>query len=602
MAVLTPETFANIERDADDIGKTPNIDALIVPRYGAPYKSFPMVSREGEEYFLEAAQLVIQSGLLEGFNTEAELLASRPSVPKKYAKANDTKVVWFWNRPEGAPDGNYWVSTGLSELDQAKEIISQRVDVISDAIHTHILIDLNKNRMFAVQKDGGLKAVGLNGTIQEEILNALSSANKANNNIEQRATISSDAIHTHIFSDVSKQKMFAIQKDGGLVITGFDGTLQDILNDLYKVTSAGQVTGDTSIAMLRTKRDIFTDDSQQVLDMQRYASIIGAPAPIDLHKRIYTINESWLDAIKFSKPANKTIVKTPYRPDDGVVHPHVIEFYNGFRGYRYLIKLEPYYNTQEAFENPCVYGSNDLVTLDLLDGFQQPLAERPISEFGQNHNSDGVFTYDPRTGDLILVWRETWRNYQNTDNTYDALAMRKTKDGYLWTDKEYLLEPRAVGTGFNTAAPGILYDPIKDEWHIYVGTGNSVQHYVKKELSKENWQLPETIITPSGFAPWHLDVRFVGNKIVMLVHDLTNGQFRFGVSSDFVNFTWANESNYTESGTDMYKATFLPKINSSNQLGFIVMWTSRQENVDINKRWNLFINQTNYVDAGVEFI
>ncbi|MGQ1467995.1 SGNH/GDSL hydrolase family protein [Acinetobacter baumannii] len=62
---------------------------------------------------------VIADGLLEGFTTEAELLASRPTVLKKYAKAEDTKAIWFWNKPEGAPDGNYWENTGLSELDQA---------------------------------------------------------------------------------------------------------------------------------------------------------------------------------------------------------------------------------------------------------------------------------------------------------------------------------------------------------------------------------------------------------------------------------------------------------------------------------------------------
>lgn len=68
----------------------------------------------------EAIQEVISAGLMEGFGTEAELLASRPTVLKKYAKAEDTKVVWFWNKPEGSPEGNYWTKSGLSELEQAK--------------------------------------------------------------------------------------------------------------------------------------------------------------------------------------------------------------------------------------------------------------------------------------------------------------------------------------------------------------------------------------------------------------------------------------------------------------------------------------------------
>ncbi|MDP9803214.1 serine hydrolase [Acinetobacter calcoaceticus] len=62
---------------------------------------------------------VIADGLMEGYATEAELLASRPTTLKKYAKAEDTKAIWFWNKPEGAPLGNYWINTGLSELERA---------------------------------------------------------------------------------------------------------------------------------------------------------------------------------------------------------------------------------------------------------------------------------------------------------------------------------------------------------------------------------------------------------------------------------------------------------------------------------------------------
>ncbi|NUG31012.1 hypothetical protein [Acinetobacter baumannii] len=68
----------------------------------------------------DAIQQVIAAGLMEGFVTEAELLATRPTEPKKYAKAEDTDVVWFWNKPQGSAEGNYWTSTGLSQLDQSK--------------------------------------------------------------------------------------------------------------------------------------------------------------------------------------------------------------------------------------------------------------------------------------------------------------------------------------------------------------------------------------------------------------------------------------------------------------------------------------------------
>jgi lysophospholipase L1-like esterase len=72
----------------------------------------------------EAIQQVIAAGLMEGFTTEAELLATRPLEPKKYAKAEDTDVIWFWNKPDGSPSGSYWTSTGLSEYNRAINFVN----------------------------------------------------------------------------------------------------------------------------------------------------------------------------------------------------------------------------------------------------------------------------------------------------------------------------------------------------------------------------------------------------------------------------------------------------------------------------------------------
>jgi len=49
MPVLTPQDFTNIKRDIEDTGKAINTDANVIPRYGAIFKSIPMVSRLFEE-------------------------------------------------------------------------------------------------------------------------------------------------------------------------------------------------------------------------------------------------------------------------------------------------------------------------------------------------------------------------------------------------------------------------------------------------------------------------------------------------------------------------------------------------------------------------
>ncbi|WP_391485645.1 SGNH/GDSL hydrolase family protein [Acinetobacter pittii] len=80
----------------------------------------------------EAIQQVIAAGLMEGFPTEAELLATRPTEPKKYAKAEDTDIIWFWNKPTGSPDGNYWISTGLGDYARAVIYTLESVEIPVD--------------------------------------------------------------------------------------------------------------------------------------------------------------------------------------------------------------------------------------------------------------------------------------------------------------------------------------------------------------------------------------------------------------------------------------------------------------------------------------
>ncbi|MDV7568868.1 hypothetical protein WBV29_08670 [Acinetobacter baumannii] len=99
----------------------------------------------------EAIQQVIAAGLMEGFATEAELLATRPTVPKKYAKAEDTDVIWFWNKPEGSPDGNYWISTGLSEYDRAVNYVNNKTKKLDNVFE--------KDLPFSVSDGAGRRAL-----------------------------------------------------------------------------------------------------------------------------------------------------------------------------------------------------------------------------------------------------------------------------------------------------------------------------------------------------------------------------------------------------------------------------------------------------------
>ncbi|MDX8160428.1 hypothetical protein SLJ89_14375, partial [Acinetobacter pittii] len=55
------------------------------------------------------------------YATTALLTATRPSENQLYAKALDTGKVWYWNKPAGASDGNYWAVTDIGDFDRARK-------------------------------------------------------------------------------------------------------------------------------------------------------------------------------------------------------------------------------------------------------------------------------------------------------------------------------------------------------------------------------------------------------------------------------------------------------------------------------------------------
>lgn len=128
MGYFSPEVSENAFEDALTLGAVVNSDenAIVESRLGATYPSLA-----------KALYTVIQSGGFEPFTTEAALLASVPTVPKKAAKALDTKKVWYWN-------GSAWVDTGLSELDQAKNYADQKAASKIEGVLGKNLFDKSK--------------------------------------------------------------------------------------------------------------------------------------------------------------------------------------------------------------------------------------------------------------------------------------------------------------------------------------------------------------------------------------------------------------------------------------------------------------------------
>lgn len=86
---VTREKLIKADIDVDNLGLATNEDIIVNPRYGAPYKSLPMIAREYEE-----------NGATRGFNTLAEFEAVKATIPAytvvniAEAGANQGQNIW----------------------------------------------------------------------------------------------------------------------------------------------------------------------------------------------------------------------------------------------------------------------------------------------------------------------------------------------------------------------------------------------------------------------------------------------------------------------------------------------------------------------------
>lgn len=575
--IVTRTELEDAKVDCKDLGDTLNTKKVINPRWGEAFYSLPL-----------AIQKIMETGGFEPFLTEAKLLSSVPTISPKAAKALDTKKIWYWGKAEGETVDS-WHDTGLSELDQSRELIQQLASEVQKLLFSstsnNALFDFADQAgavVFQITLDGKLRVVDLD----DDLVSYLN----------RSFTFNSDD-YLFILLDSDKNKIAYIDRESKLFIVGLD---TDVATAINSKSESGLVTEDTSNLSRYSYRDTFVPKAQNLLNFYRNNQNVGLLAPVPLHsfEQNFSISDTWLDQAKITDWGNYHPIKTPYGDDRGVVHPQILEFPNGFMGYRYLVTITGYTNGSLAEENPFLLGSNDLQSFELLTG----LIDEPDSytwEHGTVYNSDCFTFYDIKTGELCVVFRTYWADTDGIapNESYEKLFIRRTKDGKTWSGREVLNDK------FPLVAPAIIYDAKTETYHLY-GVDNGIRHYTSK-TAKNDWVFVGVITAPADKAPWHVDIKWVGDKQVIVVHDRIwspaskNRGFFLGIASDFHNFSWASDFWNTDT-RGVYKATFLPQFNDQNQLRLMCLWTSDSSNTDINLRYKLFVQPTPYLN--VDFV
>lgn len=568
-----------------------------------------VTTRKGETY--PSVKKAIKT-LFENGGLPAEPFATKAKMETDGASLADGQLAQVYN--EAVNNGLYvktagaWVKSAYDPVGQSKEYTNAEVNERKKTVNielgkdTHAFTDAEGNILARISGDGGLHLIDLGRSVQDSIV----SNTKAINDQINSGSVTNKPVakSTHTLTDADGNILFDLKDDGKAYFVGLDTDLVGTMNAAAS-GGASDIIKSTELAETRGYKNTFIPAAQSLLNNTMYAQTgAKAPPPIDFFPQNFSINKTWVNNILPISHATSTriTIDTPYFVDDGVVHPHIVEFYNGFRGYRYIVALTPYRLGDEQYENPCIYGSNDLIAFDLLDGFEQPLDPRPTPAFSDGHNSDPVMTYDPRTGELICVWRQSLRDPLGDGARSDALWMRKTKDGYTWTNKERIFLSTDHPNSYGAGSQAILYDVKSDYWYMYVNTlginNVAMQLYKAKSLNESAWVHHGGMTLP--FNPWHQDVRFVGDKIVMMVYEYPpNDAIYVGISDNFTDFTWSGDILAEDNG---YKASFVPIFDANNNIALKVLYTTNGSPSADAEKWRMYSTTTNFINAGLTII
>ncbi|HFF4572850.1 TPA: hypothetical protein ACGC5B_000561 [Acinetobacter baumannii] len=148
MAILTPEKFENLNRDIEDTGKAINIIGIITPRYGEPFKSLPLVSKEAEN----------RGGYISA-PTLTALQAIVPSYNYQLARDDSTGDEYRWN-PAATPAPK-WEPTGRNFIKESKDYTDQKTKKLDDVLEQEYpfsVSDGSGRTAFAILEDGTAKA------------------------------------------------------------------------------------------------------------------------------------------------------------------------------------------------------------------------------------------------------------------------------------------------------------------------------------------------------------------------------------------------------------------------------------------------------------
>lgn len=177
------------------------------------------------------------------------------------------------------------------------------------------------------------------------------------------------------------------------------------------------------------------------------------------------------------------------------VHPKVLYFPSGWRGYEFWMAYTPYPGGKLETENPCIVVSHDGVNWMDPSPDVNPLAYPPPN----GYNSDPHLVYDEQN-DRLECW---WRLY-DLPTEKDALVRRLSEDGVTWSETEMVLPYGKPGGG--RLSPSVW---IEDGLYKMVYSNGVRLRFMTAPVGRSDFEWSESVELPIQWGKlhaWHHDV------------------------------------------------------------------------------------------------
>lgn len=505
----------------------------------------------------------------------------------EFKDANDSTVVLITKNGD------------IRNSDHSLNSIGNNVNQLTDKINNQLNISRNSN-LFEFKDARGNTVVAI--TNDGDLLTTVASLKTISDTVsaygkklDKQLDTSTANSSAYAFNDKNGNTIVSIEQDGDIVFSG--GV------SLAKFVNAPQQKPKPN-KLLSPKEALQDNFASAFAQSSINNPCLRAPIYNGVGKQKYAINNiNDFLAIRVNEP-QPIAIDTPYfkgvnniKPNSQVVHPYICDMLQPVHGYRYLVLLTPFHNTNDYYENPCVYGSNDLQDLKLLTNFKQPLAE-VFGSYQYDYNSDNFAVYDHMTGEYCVFYRHVIKQ-NNVDKAY--LKVRKTVDFINWTNYITLKDETGADMDFGLSQ-SIVFNPTLGKWMMhsisyYAGKWNLV-YQLSDDLTR-GWSAPLATTMSDEINFWHQETRYCGDHFITIINDISsqsnaiNGQggLYLGISKDGINYTYSEQilSNFH----NPYKASISP-VYENGKVYFNIMWT---DNGNIHDGWRLYSVKTSAIDT-----